>query len=74
MLTPGVVAAGEEVHLASLDAKLDDRISGLVEYRRSEVDSVAGLGTPERVSYEFSEIRVGVRFSFDLRVAPRPAS
>ena len=50
--------------LAGVAARLDDNVGGVIEYRRSEVDSIMGLGTPERVNYQFSEIRVAVRFYF----------
>ena len=50
--------------LAGFATRLDGPVGVLVEYRLSEVDSILGLGTSERVSYEFSEVRVGARFTF----------
>jgi hypothetical protein len=44
--------------------KFDQRLGGFVDYRVSQVESIRGLGTPERVDYEFSELRIGLRFSF----------
>jgi len=50
--------------LVGIATRLDGPVGAVVEYRLSEVDSILGLGTPERVSYEFSEVRVAARFSF----------
>lgn len=50
--------------LAGAAAQFGKRMGGFLEYRRSEVQSIRGIGTPERVDYEFSELRLGLRFAF----------
>jgi hypothetical protein len=50
--------------LAGIATRLDGPVSLVVEYRRSAVDSIMGLGTAERVNYVFSEVRVAARFHF----------